>query len=431
MIEYHAFKSHGKNFLYLPEYQQVFVINDEFFELLRNKDKSLSRQKEALLSYVTKNLDIRPSVDIEKSNNRRNALFLMVATVCNSQCIYCFANEGTYNKDEEIMSTDIGIKAVKMFIDSIPQKERKNNNFIIFFGGEPLMAWDTIRDVTNIAKTYAISKNTNVSFRLVTNGTLLDKEKIDFIAKNNISLTISIDGPPEIQNHQRPLKNGKESFDAIAKNLPYLFNRIPEVLARATYVNFDYPLYKIYYKLFEIGFTSADVVPDILNIEEENLEKLLLQLEKMKPYLFKEILKGNIKRYGPFADRFLRIFGKKVKREDACGAGNRIISVAPDGNVYLCHRYTSEENLIIGNVFDGYKKWYFTSNGKELACKKCWNRYLCSSGCYYNNQKNTGDPLYRYKPWCAYSKKMSEICLSLLSEIESRKIKDAILGMLE
>jgi len=429
MVEFHVFKVDNKNFLYLPEYQQAFRIQYKTAHLLKSSNPIDLEKKEFVLSYLTKQLIKPPIFDIEEVSTRR-ALFLMVATTCNSNCIYCFADSGTYGKRERIMTPEIAIKAVKLFIDSIPEKEKNNNNFINFFGGEPLLAWDTIRKAHAFASKYASSKEVNIIFRIVTNGTLLDKEKIDFLADNDIGVTISIDGGPEIHNRQRPLKNGKNSFEEIYKNLDYILKRIPRVAARSTYIDFDYPLHKIYSDLFNLGFYFVDVVPDLLHISNEDIKKLLKQLEDLRPYIYNEIISNNRIRYGTFANKLIRIFGKKVNKSRACGAGDRISAIDPTGNIYLCHRYTSEEDMRLGNIEEGYtKKWHFTSESVELPCKRCWNRYLCTSGCYYNNQKIYGDPLHPHLPWCKYSQKMSEICLSLLDEVPSEKLRQILLAI--
>ncbi len=428
MVEYHVFNVSTKSYIYFPEFQQAYVINDTFKKFLENTNENNIENKKTLLNQFVKQQKKCKTYKIEEMTHR-NALFLMVATTCNSHCVYCFADSGTYGKSEEIMNPDTAIKAIKCFIDNIQPEEKNNRNFVNYFGGEPMIAWDTIKTSFKYASKYAASKDINLIFRIVTNGTLFDKERIDFLAENNIGVTISIDGGEDIQTKQRPLNNGKNSFLEITKNLDYLLKNIPDTSARSTYVNYDYPLHKIYSDLINLGFNFVDVVPDILNISKTDIEKVLLQIETVKPFIFNEIVNNHKLRFGTFANKLLRIYGRKVYKSRACGAGLDISAIDPKGKIYLCHRYTSEEDMSIGDIQKGgySKKWNFTTQEETLDCVKCWNRYLCSSGCYYNNQTIHGDPLYRHEPWCLYSKKMSEVCLSLLDEISSDKLYNILL----
>ena len=430
MLEYHTFSIYNKKYIFLPEHQQAFQTNSKCLKILKNKDQQDNAKREIITSHYSKNAGEPKKTHSIVDIPQRYALFLHVANSCNARCVYCFADAGSYGKKESIMKLDTAKKALKVFIDKCPT-DSANNNFVNFFGGEPLVNWKVVKESHKFALEYAKSQNKNIDFRIVTNGTLLNKDIIDYIGKNDFGVVVSIDGGKKIQNQQRPLKNGVDSFDSIDKNLKYLLNNVDDVAARGTYVNFDYPLSKIYQELFDLGFYYVDVAPDLLNLKGNDLLKLLEQIENLSPYIIEDINKYGILRYGLFRNRLASLFGKKFKKysNNACGAGKSISAIDPSGKIFSCHRYSSEDNFVVGNVDDGYQKtWDFTKDSSSQLCKSCWNRYACPSGCFYNNYKQSGDPLKANSTWCTYSKKMTEMSISLLENISSEHLQK-ILGL--
>lgn len=352
--------------------------------------------------------------------NLTHALFLHVADICNMKCIYCFEGSSN-NKQKTIMNFETAKKSLQLFIDKIPEKSK--SCFVNYFGGEPLLAWDTIRESVKFARNYSEKKGKKLDLRIVTNGTLLTQEKVDFISEYNIGVTISIDGGEELQNKQRPLKSGSIYYKNLIKNIEYLLKKINLVEARSTYVNYDYPLNKIYEDLFKIGFTNVSVEPDLLNIDDFKLEKLFKQLDSLKNHIISCLDKMESFNYMIFSNRIINIYRPIYYKLRNCRAGSLISAIDPSGNIYPCHRFV-HDNEPIGNIDGGFKmakKLYFERS--DLSCRNCWNRYICTSGCFYNNKERNGNTLIQDKHFCLYSKKISEICFSLLKYMPKELIK--------
>ena len=252
--QYHIFKIAGQSYIYCVYYKQLYMLSQQEFDQI-SVDPSLAHK------YINA---AKSSVDNTDSNepiiSNRKGLFLCVTSNCNARCVYCFADHGSYGKDIKNMDLDTAKKAIDVFIDNLSDDA---DAFINFFGGEPLLAFNTVKESYYYAISKPLKRNQKLSFRIVTNATLLTSEIIDFIAEHDIGIGISLDGGKYIQDLQRPLANGKSSFDEAIKFMPDLLSKIPYANARGTYFTFDYPLVDIYPELFDVGFKIVDVPPDL------------------------------------------------------------------------------------------------------------------------------------------------------------------------
>ncbi len=418
--EHHFFTCDDGNYIYFPKYFQLLSISEETSKFFLNCDE---KERNRLLNHLTSNFKKAPiKIPTENPdiNNLTHAVFLHVANTCNMKCIYCF--EVSDNKKEKaIMDFDVSKKSLSRFIDEIPKESA--NSFVNFFGGEPLLAWDTVKESIKFARDYSEKKGKKLNLRIVTNGVLLTQERIDFLSEYNIGITISIDGNEKLHTKQRPLRSGSIYYKDLINNIKYLLKKIPAVEARSTYIDYDYPLYKVYEDLFEIGFPIVCVEPDLLNIDDLKLKKLFKQLEDLKKYIISNIHKMESFDYTIFKMRITNIYRPVYYKWRNCRAGGILFAVDTLGNIHSCHRFVSD-NKPIGNIDNGFKmtdELFFDRS--ELTCKDCWNRYICSGGCFYNNSVRNGNALTQDKHFCIYSKKLSEICFSLLKYIPKKLIR--------
>lgn len=418
MEQYHVFTNNQGKFLYLTNFKQLFFIPDAEYDILSAKDKSLcSKQNIIIHSYESK---LNPE-DFEvryESSNKRCGLFLCIANTCNSQCTYCFAHQGDYGKNRGIMPVDIAEKAIDFFMRRIPDG---GEAWIIFFGGEPLMAYNRIVQTCEYVKSHYIENN--FQFHIVTNATLLNKERIDYFAQNKFGVAVSIDGGTEVQNKQRPLINHKDSYYEVIKNLDYLLTSIPYTHARGTYCDFSISLTDIYKDLLSLGFREVNVAPDILNTNEnKDFHKLLDQLERLSQYILEYVKDHDDFPFGLFTEHIRRLFLPRYEIDYSCGLGELVFSVDFKGDVYPCHRYSSNEDQKIGNVVGEIKKTdqLYTSE----QCKVCWNRYSCSHGCSYNDHELTGSTSTKNEYWCKYSQKMTELSLVLCTQLSQKTLME-------
>lgn len=403
--DYHVFSCNELYYLFLVNYKQLFRISHEEYELLVNNESEGLLQK---FISSTLPIDSKSVIEIEPE---MYGLFLNVANTCNMACTYCFASQGDYGRTKGLMSKKIARKAIDVFLSTVPEDKIP---MLIFFGGEPMMAYKTIVDAIHyLEQNYAHRK---IQKRIVTNATFLTEEKIDFLQEKEVSVVISIDGGAELQNKQRPLRNGLDSFKESTKNIPYLINKIPDTSIRGTYVNYDYSLTKIYSELLELGVIGVDVLPDIL---DENIYtdiyKILNQLEHLHDFVLDYTEENFSFPFDSFTRNIKKIFLPKFTSEYNCGVGKNILSIDIKGDVYPCHRFSSEEEYKIGNIDDEKLNLNLLKPNKN-ECGSCWNRNTCPHGCLYNDMSYKNDSKNPY--FCLYSKKMTELSLSLCARIK-------------
>ena len=183
---------------------------------------------------------------------------LNVTDDCNLQCRYCFVEQHPH-----YMTLETAKKAADFLYKNYIKKQKlqiKNNRCsIYFFGGEPMLCYNSI--IEPLVE-YCHQYYPEITFGMTTNGTLLDKKKINFLKKNNFNLLLSIDGDKETQNYNRPCRNcNQSSFDLIEKNIPYLLKNFPNLCFRSTiYAPTVKNLYKNYLYAESLGFKNYDMI---------------------------------------------------------------------------------------------------------------------------------------------------------------------------
>lgn len=410
---YHLFTNKNNNYVYLTDYKQLFQIDDYSFKVLSNSTNT--SEKERIIDDFKRTLKEVDYKSVNDVKNYRYGLFLNVANTCNAMCSYCFAGQGTYGKDICYMDEKTSKRSMDFFMSKVPEHGIAN---IIFFGGEPTLVFDLIvKTVLYVENKY---KNRNYKFHIVTNGTLLTRDMIDFLAYHNFSMGLSIDGDKKTQNIQRPLRNKKDSYYEATKNLDYIFGKMKHVHARGTYSNFNVSLKEAYKHLLDLGFNEVSIPPNILDdVQNREFEQLLEQMDELYEFIVEYCSVNDDFPFGVFYEYIRRIFMSKLDINYSCGIGESIYSVDAYGNIYPCHRFVSEYQFILKNLFDEKPLKKFNYESQE--CHKCWNQYTCSHGCYYNDyfySNSTSKNPY----WCRYSKKMTELSLLLIAYLSESQL---------
>lgn len=345
--------------------------------------------------------------------------FLCIANTCNAKCVYCFASQGNYGKAKNLMQGSAACKAIDFYMKLVPEDYIA---YIIYFGGEPLLAYNEIKESVE----YTVRKYEKVrkyKFHIVTNASLLTKEMIDYFSLYNFSVSVSIDGGKEIQNYQRPLINGKDSFYESTKNISYLFDKILNVNARGTYYNFNTSLVKAYDDLLSMGFSEISIPPDILDIQDRReIYKLLHQLDDLYFYILNYINKNDSFPFTLFSTRMRQLFTPKTDINYSCGVGNSVFAIDTCGDIFPCHRF-QDRNMIMGNIHMNIPEEISVWQSRQaLKCSSCWNRFTCSHGCAYDDYRLVGSLKKKNEYWCIYSKKMTELCLMLSARLSEQQI---------
>jgi len=323
-----------------------------------------------------------------------STMVLEVAQDCNLNCTYCYADGGSYGRSARLLDPDMARQAVRKLIDESGNKETVT---LVLFGGEPLLNMSAVKAAVSEAGTYAAEKDKQVFISLTTNGTLLKPDIIDFIHEHKLAVSISLDGPPDVHDSNRPDMHGKGSYATIAGNLRGLLNgATAPVAARVTLTPSQwYRSEEVFYHLLQLGFHEVGIAPvspvrrDLLPDaqQEDNLLRSFASLAR------DFLSMAQLKRVLPFTniiDLLARLHLGQTK-SISCGAGYGYLAVDASGSLYVCHRLVGEETFRVGDLDDGANPGEIrraldaVTCGKQEMCSSCWARTLCSGGCHYDN----------------------------------------------
>ena len=329
------------------------------------------------------------------------ALFL--TQTCNLRCVYCYGEGGEYG-GRGVMNAETARAAVDWLLESAGDAGRIH---IGFFGGEPLLELPLLRGVVAYAKQQATTRGKEVTFGMTTNGTLLTRDAVAFLAEEQVDTLISFDGPPAVHDRQRPFRNGRGSCDRILTNVRRMRRDIPHTTARAT-VYGDGDPFAIRRGTEEAGFDRCILLPAspvLLRGEEpagasaarrRATARMLAYHRQEVARLFRAFAERTLDPARPPADLTLVAgLADGRKRHTACGIGRGLRAVSVDGDVYPCHRFVGLEGARLGHVREpetGELNDYHRAVVENLPlCRNCWARYFCGGGCFYENQAYTGD----------------------------------------
>ena len=323
------------------------------------------------------------------------ALCLHIAHDCNLACRYCFAEEGEYHGRRALMSFEVGKKALDFLIAN--SGNRKNLE-VDFFGGEPLMNWDVVKQLVAYGREQEKLHNKNFRFTLTTNGVLLDDEIMEFANKEMGNVVLSIDGRKEIHDYMRPFRKGKGSYELIVPK----FQKFAEsrnqdkYYVRGTFTRHNLDFAEDVLHLADLGFKQISVEPVVAPFEEEYAirpEDVPIICEQYD-ILAKEMIKREKEGRGfNFFHFMIDLTGGPCvyKRLSGCGSGTEYLAVTPGGDLYPCHQFVGEEEYLMGNVDEGVVRKDIVKEFKDCnvyskpKCQECFARFYCSGGCAANS----------------------------------------------
>lgn len=386
------------------------VLND--IETLKKEGKLFSEDTYQNLAIDFKN---RPTVI--------KAMCLHIAHDCNLACKYCFAGEGEYCGDRSLMSFEVGKQAFDFLIAN--SGTRKNLE-VDFFGGEPLMNFEVVKQLVAYARDQEKIHNKNFRFTLTTNGVLLDEEVMDFANKEMYNVVLSLDGRKETNDRMRVSRNGKGSYDLIVPKFKEMVKRRgdKEYYIRGTYTHYNTDFTKDILHMADLGFTKLAMEPVVASpdapyaLKEEDLPVLFDQYEKLAAEMVRREKNG---KGFTFFHYMIDLEGGPciAKRIAGCGVGTEYVAVTPWGDLYPCHQFVGDENYLLGNVFDGITNEEVRSRFKMCniytrpQCNDCFARLYCSGGCSANAYHATGSIEGIYELGCKLHRKRVECAIMM------------------
>ena len=351
------------------------------------------------------------------------ALCLHVAHTCNLNCAYCFASQGKYHGDRAVMSFEVGKQALDFLIAN--SKGRRNLE-VDFFGGEPLMNFDVVKQLVAYARSIEKEHGKNFRFTLTTNGMLIDDDVIDFANRECSNVVLSLDGRKEIHDRYRVDYAGKGSWERIVPKFWKLVEAREgkNYYMRGTFTHRNPDFLKDIEEMLRLGFTELSMEPvvgpedDPAALTQEDLPIVLEQYEKLAELMLQRHKEGR-----PFTFYHYMIDLKGgpciYKRISGCGSGTEYMAVTPWGDLYPCHQFVGEEAFKLGNVWDGVQN---PAVQEEFAscnvytrpeCADCWAKLYCSGGCAANAYHATGSVKGVYKYGCELFRKRMECAIML------------------
>lgn len=351
------------------------------------------------------------------------AMCLHVSHDCNLRCEYCFAETGDFGTGRKIMTPETGKKAIDFLIEKSCGRE---NLELDFFGGEPLMAWDTVTETVDYARSIEKQHGKNFRFTITTNGVLLDDDKIDYINREMSNCVLSLDGRKEVNDRIRRTPNGKGSYDAIVPKFQKLVaarknKGRTDYYVRATFTRYNLDFVNDVLHMAELGFKELSAEPVVTDpelpyaITEKELPAVFSEYDRLY-----EVMRENPGKFDFFHFMIDLDQGPcAIKRLRGCGCGNEYVAVTPDGDVYPCHQFVGMEDWKMGSIFEGVIdkniKDYFAKTHiySKQGCSDCWARFYCSGGCNANSFQYEGDVQKPNKIACEMQKKRIECGIAL------------------
>ena len=352
------------------------------------------------------------------------ALCLHVAHDCNLRCKYCFASTGDFGQGRKIMPPEIAKKAIDFVI---ARSGVRHNIEVDFFGGEPLMAWDTVTQTVDYARSLEEKYNKKFRFTITTNGLLLDEDKRKYINENMDNCVLSLDGRREVNDEFRKTVAGTGSYDTIVPKFKALVDeRDPNLdyYARGTFTSHNLDFAEDVLSIADAGFDRLSVEPVTADpgcgydLTEDDLPKIEAEYDRLTDIMLERKKEGK-----PFTFFHFMVDLDQgpcvVKRLRGCGAGYEYVAVTPDGDIYPCHQFVGKDEIKQGRVLDQSfnmdiaQKFAGMNIYSRPKCQKCWAKFYCSGGCSAANYNMNHDMNDSYDLGCEMERKRLECAIYL------------------
>lgn len=451
----HQYKNNGYNIVLDVNSGSVHVVDDVVYdaiplfehhtreEVIRLLDSAYPKEDieealEEIEELKSEELLFTPDIyreyiaDFKNRKTVVKALCLHIAHDCNLACRYCFAEEGEYHGRRALMSFEVGKKALDFLIAN---SGNRVNLEVDFFGGEPLMNWDVVKQLVEYGRSQEKNYNKKFRFTLTTNGVLLNDEIMEFCNREMSNVVLSLDGRKEVNDAMRPFRKGQGSYDLIVPK----FQKFAESRKQADYYvrgtftknNLDFSEDVIHFA--DLGFKQMSIEPvvsaeeDPYAIREEDLPKIMAEYDKLAVEYIKRQKEGNGFHFFHFMIDLEQ--GPCVaKRLSGCGSGTEYLAVTPWGDFYPCHQFVGREEFLLGNVDDGIVNKSCQDEFKlcnvyaKPKCQDCFAKFYCSGGCAANSYQFHGSITDSYEIGCQMQKKRIECAIMIkaaFSEEES------------
>ena len=363
------------------------------------------------------------AINVSEKPNVIKALCLHVAHTCNLNCSYCFASQGKYSGERALMSLEVSKRAIDFLVEN---SGTRTNLEVDFFGGEPLMNWEVVKETVKYARSIEEEKKKKFRFTLTTNGMLVNDEVIEFSNREMNNVVMSLDGRKEVNDRFRVDYAGRGSYDTIVPKFQKFAKARGErsYYIRGTFTHHNPDFFEDIKQMAELGFTQLSMEPvvcapdDPSALTEEDFPIVCEQYEKLAKYMLEREKAGKpITFYHYMLD--LSEGPCIYKRISGCGSGSEYLAVTPWGELYPCHQFVGDKKFSMGDIWKGVTNTETRCEFKKCnvysrhECDDCWARLYCSGGCAANAYHASGSILGTYEYGCRLFKKRIECALML------------------
>lgn len=360
---------------------------------------------------------------LNKNSSVVKAMCLHIAHTCNLNCSYCFASQGKYQGERALMSFETGKRALDFLIEN---SGTRRNLEVDFFGGEPLMNWQVVKDLVNYARSIEKEHNKNFRFTLTTNGILIDDDVIDFCNKEMDNVVLSLDGRKEVHDKFRVNYEGKGSYETVVPKFQDFVKKRGDkgYYIRGTFTHNNTDFTNDIFHMADLGFTELSMEPvvcppgDPYALTDADMPVLFEQYEILAKEMIKRKKNGNgFTFYHYMID--LKNGPCIYKRISGCGSGTEYMAVTPWGDLYPCHQFVGDEKYKLGDIYNGVTNTEIQDEFRKCNaysrpdCKDCWAKLYCAGGCAANSYHATGSVSGIYEYGCELFKKRIECAIMM------------------
>jgi uncharacterized protein len=455
--EFHRFEGGGSQFLYLVSAGAIFQMDEAVSAVIQALERGPMGHAELAEKLVSAGLSwndavetidelfrarvlvgensVRTPLDAPPEDFPLQSLVMNLTNQCNLSCQYCYEfgedKVATPEGKPKFMDFETAKASVEFLLDS---SKGRQSVHITFFGGETLMNFPLLKQVVTYAGERAAAEGRHIDFSLTTNATLLTPAIIEFLSDNQIGVTVSMDGPPDLQNKMRVFANGRGSYDIIAPRVKALIasHRTRPITARVTLTNGVTDVVRIYRHLkdemgfHEVGFAPVTTSPDRLySINERGMNGVLADFHVLAEEYLEYALRGEMHGFSNVSDTIAELY-QGVNKSHPCGAALGLVGVGPSGDIAPCHRFVDSDTHALGNIATGIDKQKQTAfldrghiNGK-YDCHSCFARPLCAGGCHHEAYVRYGDTGHANLHYCDWIRQWTDTCLKIFGTISAR-----------
>jgi uncharacterized protein len=457
VAEHKTIRTNERDFLFLAAEKTIFEMDLPTRDLLGRWSEAGERTREEVTAWLTdlpeaerdELLDgllvrraIVPANGASPHNPHAHAseakiplktLILHVTEACNLRCTYCYqaaAADREAGGVQQAMSREVAQRAVEFLVEhSGPLEEL----VIVFFGGEPLLNFEIIRFVVELATEKAKEARKRVSFALTTNGTVLTDEVVRFLDEKGIGVTVSMDGNQAVHDRYRHFPGGGPSYEIILPKVKRLLERPHSrpVVARVTVAEQAGRVREILRHLIGLGFLETGFAPvttghSDFQLDDAAMDQLLEEFKGLATEFVEAAKEGRFLGFSNLIDLLVSLHQGEVMNYP-CGAGLGLFSVDPEGRLFLCQRFTGQEDFRMGDIFEGFDRERLARFRQEAEisnkqeCKECWARTTCTGGCYHEACVREGSHLKPNLHYCGWIRKWGEVGLQAYCEIAAER----------